>query len=109
MPSPKAMTRSTCGTMVAVLAAGAWFAFATPAKAQIAPAVDNTGKRVYVNGDSPTRRHGSTISSPTAPGSSGTSTVVSYTPPDALDRIVQDAAARHDVDPALVKAVISTE
>jgi soluble lytic murein transglycosylase-like protein len=31
------------------------------------------------------------------------------TPPDRLDRIVREAAERHQVDPALVKAVISTE
>jgi soluble lytic murein transglycosylase-like protein len=30
-------------------------------------------------------------------------------PPDRLDRIVRDAAVRHNMDPALVKAVISTE
>jgi soluble lytic murein transglycosylase-like protein len=33
----------------------------------------------------------------------------SATPPDRLDRIVRDAAERHKVDPALVKAVIATE
>ncbi len=102
MPSPKAMTRSSCGAMVAILAAGAWFAFATPAKAQIAP-VEDSGKRIYVNGDSTTPRHGSTISFPAA------SRVVSNAPPDKLDLIVQDAAQRHNVDPELVKAVISTE
>jgi len=33
----------------------------------------------------------------------------SVNPPGTLDRIVNDAAERHSLDPALVKAVISTE
>jgi len=44
---------------------------------------------------------------PLLPGVS--SPVESASPPDRLERIVRDAAQRHRVDPALVKAVISTE
>ena len=101
---------TSCRMKVAVLVAGAWVSVAAPAKAQIAPSVDN-GKRVYVNVDSPKTRHGSTISSPSAARSSAaaTSAVPLPIPADKLDRIVQEAAQRHDVDPALVKAVISTE
>jgi soluble lytic murein transglycosylase-like protein len=107
MPSPKVMARvmKSCGIFGAVLAAGAWFLLVAPVNAQIAPSVDETGKRVYVNGDSPTTGHGRTISSP----STASSAASSDAPTDKLDRIVQDAAARHDVDPALVKAVITTE
>ena len=47
---------------VAVLVAGAFFALSTPARAQIATDVDEHGKLVFVNGDSPNARHGSTIS-----------------------------------------------
>jgi hypothetical protein len=98
------MTRpfTIAGVNVAILAAGAWFAFAAPAHAQIAP-VEDSGKRVYVNGDSTIPRYGSTISSPSARAG------VSHAPPDKLDLIVQDAAERHNLDPELVKAVISTE
>ena len=80
------MTRSftSVGIRTAALAAGVWFTLVAPAKAQIAP-VEDSGKRVYVNGDSPTPRHGSTISSRSA------SSVVSHAPPDKLDLIVQDA------------------
>jgi len=104
MPSPKVMTRSfaSAGTKVAILAVGVLFTLIAPAKAQIAP-VEDSGKRVYVNGDSPTPRHGSTISFHPA------SSTASNAPPDKLDLIVQDAAQRHNVDPELVKAVISTE
>ena len=47
---------------VAVLVAGALFALSTPLRAQIATQVDEHGKLVFVNGDSPNARRGSTIS-----------------------------------------------
>ena len=110
---------------VAVLVAGALFALSTPLRAQIATSLDENGKLVFVNGDSPNGRRGSTISStqggsalggPTAGGSRSRSALSSESAAETLgandgrlDRIVRDAAARHKVDPALVKAVISTE
>jgi hypothetical protein len=110
---------------VAVLVAGALLALSTPLRAQIATSLDEHGKLVFVNGDSPKARGGSTISSTqgsAALGSPATGTSLSLSAVSAeaaaqtlgandgrLDRIVRDAAARHQVDPALVKAVISTE
>jgi hypothetical protein len=120
---------------VTILAAGAYCALAQPIRAQITTSVDGNGKMIFVNADSPKPHRGSTISpAPTpVPGfrarnpeaspdvAFASSTVL---PPPGfktqqssatsvidqrLDRIVRDAAARHDVDPALVKAVISTE
>lgn len=96
---------------VAVLAAGAWFTFASPARAQIASYVDDHGKLVFTNGDSPAAHRGSTMSAHPA-ASLFPSVALSESaasPPDRLDRIVREAAERHQVDPALVKAVISTE
>jgi hypothetical protein len=96
---------------VAVVAAGAWFTLASPAHAQIASYVDDTGKLVFTNGDSPTARRGSTMSAhparPLFPSVALSESAA--TPPDRLDKIVREAAERHQVDPALVKAVISTE
>jgi soluble lytic murein transglycosylase-like protein len=109
---------------VAVLVAGSCFLAVAPLRAQITSAVDEHGKRLFVNADSPKPRHGSTISfpraaSPAAPelsasnlsevraGSSANDTLGATD--GKLDRIVRDAAARHNMDPALVKAVISTE
>jgi soluble lytic murein transglycosylase-like protein len=97
---------------VAVVASAAWFMLAMPARAQIASYVDEHGKLIFVNGDSPRPHRGSSISSshpvnaaaPLIPLATSVAT-----PPDRLDRIVRDAAERHKVDPALVKAVISTE
>src|ERR1700734_863447 len=100
---------------VAVLVAGALFALSTPLHAQIATQVDDHGKLVFVNGDSPNARRGSTIS-PTASGPRSRSALSTESAAETLgandgrlDRIVRDAAERHQVDPALVKAVISTE
>jgi soluble lytic murein transglycosylase-like protein len=100
---------------VAVLVAGALFALARPLRAQIATQVDEHGKLVFVNGDSPNARRGSTISS-TSGASHSRSGLSTESAAEALgandgrlDRIVRDAAARHQLDPALVKAVISTE
>jgi soluble lytic murein transglycosylase-like protein len=109
---------------VAVLIASSGLLCSVPLRAQITTAVDAHGKRVFVNADSPKPRHGSTISfastvSPAAPafsasnlsdaraGSSANETLGGTD--GKLDRIVRDAAARHNMDPALVKAVISTE
>jgi soluble lytic murein transglycosylase-like protein len=104
------MTRNVMAAVI--LAAGA---LAAPARAQIAPNIDDRGKLVYTNEDSPTTRHGSLMSdSPGAPQATSVfSTPASERSPtrsdDRLDRIVRAAAERHKVDPALVKAVIDTE
>ena len=93
---------------VAIVAAS--LAMAVPVRAQIASYVDEHGKLIFVNGDSPKPRHESTISSASlADIDSPLQLVRVATPPDRLDRIVREAAERHQVDPALVKAVISTE
>ena len=120
---------------VTMLTAGAYFALAQPICAQITTSVDGNGKLIFVNADSPKPRRGSTISpaaspvqgfrarnpeaSPDAafssnavlppPGFSAQQSSATSVIDQRLDRIVRDAAARHDVDPALVKAVISTE
>src|SRR5262249_39033786 len=99
----------------AILAATAGLALAAPSHAQIASYVDEHGKLIFVNGDSPKPHGGSTISSHRP--SEGAVNVASprfsaaqpaAPPPDRLDRIVREAAERHKLDPALVKAVIST-
>jgi soluble lytic murein transglycosylase-like protein len=98
---------------VAILAAGAFFSLASPARAQIATTVDGHGKQVFVNDDSPAGRRGSTISSPTVPKGFRSADAQPKSATDVtdprLDRIVRDAAERHHVDQALVKAVINQE
>jgi soluble lytic murein transglycosylase-like protein len=94
---------------VAFLVAGTMLILASPLHAQIAPAVTDQGKLIFVNEDSPQARHGSTMSVHPAGSLPSLFSSTAAAPTDRLDRIVPDAAERHKVDPALVKAVISTE
>ena len=130
---------TTARAAAAILAAVSCLAVAAPSHAQITTSTDGGGKMVFVNTDSRSKRSGSTISSPapsqeavaspkesprwpalpspTMPqgivaveGAAPQATPVE--PPkqeDRLDRIVRESAERNKVDPALVKAVISTE
>ena len=95
---------------------------AAPAQGQIAAYVDGHGKLIYVNGDSPKPSRRSTISLPEAATPAAAKSAAALSAPTAeagaelpapadprLDRIVQAAAVRHKLDPALVRAVISTE
>jgi soluble lytic murein transglycosylase-like protein len=91
-----------------IMVAAAWSLLATPARAQINSYVDEHGKLVFINEDSPAPRTGSTISSPSWGSPAGPKTLQPV-PSDRLENIVREAAERHQVDPALVKAVISTE
>ena len=100
----------TIRNCVSVVILAASLASAVPVRAQIASYIDEHGKLIFVNGDSPKPLRGSTIGNAhpvnlAAPLRSA----APATPPDRLDRIVREAAERHQVDPALVKAVISTE
>jgi soluble lytic murein transglycosylase-like protein len=89
-----------------ILVPSLWLAAASPVRAQIASYVDEHGKLVYINEDSLSHRSGSTINH-SSPASGEAIELVA--PSDRLDKIVREAAERHKVDPALVKAVISTE
>jgi soluble lytic murein transglycosylase-like protein len=79
-----------------------WGVLTIPAHAQIASYVDEHGRLVYINEDSNTPRNTRT----NADGRAATSRTA---PPAHLEHIVDEAAERHDLDPALVNAVISTE
>lgn len=112
----------------AILLFVAAFCFGKPATAQIASYVDASGKLIYTNdgsGDgseplgngsgSAVMHQGKSAKSPLeqirALLGSRTNSAGAVAQPvnPELDQIVQDAAERHDLDPELVKAVISTE
>jgi soluble lytic murein transglycosylase-like protein len=94
---------------VAILAAGYFLLLPIPGQAQLASYIDAHGNRIYINGDSPKRQSRSTIKTP-APRAAASQPLTAPSYPSArIERIVDDAAARHQVDPALVKAVINTE
>src|SRR3984957_9378962 len=109
---------------VAVLVASSWLLASSAAHAQITSTVDGHGKRVFVNADSPKPRHGSTISFPKSsspavpdfPAPSFTEMRANSSTGETLGavdgrlaRFVRAAPPRHNMDPELVKAVISTE
>jgi soluble lytic murein transglycosylase-like protein len=158
LPSPrrlseKLLTRSKFALIFAAALAG--LALPAPSHAQIAAAVDSTGKMTFVNSNPApssqkahsrssmsapapvveTRQVTSDVDSPpipksvrapaaparavvppATPSTADTEATGSFVKPaepakvqDPIDRIVQESAQRHKVDPALVKAVISTE
>jgi soluble lytic murein transglycosylase-like protein len=74
-----------------------------PTRAQIASYVDEHGNLVYINANSP--RH----SSATSAADTASRGDAQLAAPARLERIVDEAAERHNLDPALVSAVISTE
>jgi soluble lytic murein transglycosylase-like protein len=101
---------------------------------QIATTVDIQGKTVYINADPPRSRARSVSTSSGTAKAAGASTTVQMAQTNiakqpqvapvgaflgrsaassqanpALDQVINDAAYRHRVDPALVKAVINTE
>jgi Transglycosylase SLT domain len=90
-------------TNVVILVAVVWGVVAPPARAQIESMVDDHGRLVYTNEDSSPRS--SYIGSAAHAALSASQTA----PPAHLAHIVDQAAERHDLDPALVDAVISTE
>src|SRR5262249_52596792 len=94
---------------------------ARPAAAQVASITDQGGRQLFVNQDQPTLIKAKGVTgSLTAksrttvylPGEvslrSGTRSWMSIDR-DGVDKIVREAAERHHVDPALVRAVIETE
>lgn len=101
---------------IVVLAFGLGISLASPARAQIASQLNESGKLIFVNSEPAGRTpHKATppgfhpSKSAEAGGNSETGTTAINVPPDRLERIVRDASARHNLDPALVKAVIGVE
>jgi soluble lytic murein transglycosylase-like protein len=158
LPSPrrlseKLLTRSKFAAVFAMVLGG--LALSTPTHAQIAAAVDSTGKMTFINSNpapSSQKAHGRSSMSapapvvesrpvtpdvdslpvpkpvrqqpapvravvpPAVPSTADMQATGSFVKPaepaklqDPIDRIIQESAERHKVDPALVKAVISTE
>lgn len=88
---------------------------AVPANAQIAKIVDNSGRRFFINADPPNQvklvapKSHSTIYLPSETPFTGTSRPALSIDRDGAEKLVREAADRHRVDPALVRAVIETE
>jgi len=102
---------------VAVLACAVGFGWVSPARAQIASSLNDKGNLVFVNAEPPRPAshriapRGFQVSHPLGAENQVTNetSVQEIAPSDRLERIVRDAAAKHNLDPALVKAVIGVE
>jgi len=93
-----------------------WFVGATAANAQIAKVTDDSGRHFWVNAEpvvttkmAPARQRNA-IYMPSEVSFTGRNDRPAVSiDRDGIERIVHEAADRHNVDPALVRAVIETE
>jgi soluble lytic murein transglycosylase-like protein len=90
--------------------------FLTPsASAQIAKVVDTTGRQLFINAEPPlsaklsATKPRATIYLPAESSFTGRDRPAMSIDRDGTERLVREAAERHHVDPALVRAVIETE
>ena len=96
-------------------ACAGFLALASPARAQIASVMDESGRRFFVNAEQPVLVRTVTPSKPATIYISGEFRVQGPNRPavrldrDGAEKLVREAAERHNVDPALVRAVIETE
>ena len=117
MPSPRRERKNIhlterCATLLVV---AALFLLGTaPAKAQITSVTDVSGRRMFVNAE-PKLTAKLAPSKPQTIYISGELSFLGKSKPpvsldrDGVERLVREAAERHNVDPALVRAVIETE
>jgi len=88
---------------------------AVPASAQIAKVVDDAGRRFFINAEPPlTAKLSATkpraaIYLPAETSFTGRNRPAMSIDRDGVERLVREAADRHRLDPALVRAVIETE
>lgn len=98
---------------VFVLMAAALFAGPRAAKAQIATTTDASGRRFFVNAEPPVKltptKPRTTIYMPGELSFMGENRPAVSIDRDGVEKLVREAAERHQVDPALVRAVIETE
>jgi soluble lytic murein transglycosylase-like protein len=103
----------TASIALAAFALGA-SSFAPAASAQIARTVDTSGRELFVNADPPSiaksaAKPRKTIYLPSESTFMGESHPAMTIDRDGAEKLVREAAERHNVDPALVRAVIETE
>lgn len=89
--------------------------FARPATAQIATISDPAGRRFFINAEPPVQiklaaaKPRTTIYLPAESSFTGRSHPAMSIDRDGVEKLVRDAADRHRVDAALIRAVIQTE
>jgi len=101
--------------IAACLYLGAALFIASPANAQISKVVDDSGRRFFVNADPPnpgklmSAKPRAAIYMPGEVSFTGQGRPALSIDRDGAEKLVREAADRHRVDPALVRAVIETE
>ncbi|HKV24385.1 MAG TPA: lytic transglycosylase domain-containing protein [Candidatus Acidoferrum sp.] len=89
------------------------FLLTPPASAQIARSVDSSGRPLFINADPPVKfkpvKPRRTIYLPAESTFMGSARPELSIDRDGVEKLVKEAAERHHVDPALVRAVIETE
>src|SRR6266566_3620170 len=114
MSFPQAM-KIKRATLVACLSLGLLALCARPADAQIAKIVDNSGRSFFINANqapvrlTPATKSHTSIYLPGEISFAGLAHPAVDMDRDGVERLVREAAGRHRVDPALVRAVIETE
>jgi len=89
--------------------------FAIPVKAQISSVTNDDGRRLFVNAEPPALFKRLTPKAPATIYLGGEISLMGRERPamnidrDGVEKLVREAAERHHVDPALVRAVIETE
>ena len=112
MSFPRANQRTT---LAACLTLGSLALCARPASAQIASIKDDSGRRFFINSNptpvkiaDETKSH-TNIYLPAETSLTGRSRSAVDIGRDGVEKLVREAADRHRMDPALVRAVIETE
>ncbi len=107
--------RNKSATLTACLMLGLLALCARPSDAQITKIVDNSGRSFFINANpqpvkiAPATRSHTNIYLPGEISFTGRAHPAVDMDRDGVDKIVREAADRHRVDPALVRAVIETE
>jgi hypothetical protein len=110
---PKVMHRRTTIPASLILAVAA--CFCAPGSAQIAKVTGEDGRRLFVNAEPPATIHlgvpkpHATIYMNAESSFSGYSRPAVSIDRDGAEKLVSEAADRHHVDPAVIRAVIQTE
>jgi soluble lytic murein transglycosylase-like protein len=105
---------STAGLLLATLVLCV-SCFAPSAGAQIAKVVDTTGRQLFVNAEPPlsaklsAMKPRASIYLPSESSLTGRDRPAMSIDRDGTEKLVREAADRHRVDPALIRAVIETE
>src|SRR5215470_14538263 len=113
MSLPRAM-RNRSAKLTIWLALGTLAFSARPANAQITKVTDDSGRRFFINANPPrpaklTATKHTNIYLPAQVSFTGRGRPEMNIDRDGVEKIVREAADRHRMDPALVRAVIQTE